>query len=145
MIDFYHYFVGDWALSTPDQKENGTLSIRVAGCGAAHLVEYDFAGLKRTELWGYDPASKLWCATGIDQRGERFRQEMHGAPTEGKATAGVSWTSTHRGILPSGEATSAELRFEIESPDAYLVSVTEAKQGKLSLPDVKMQCVRVSA
>ncbi|MEM9227154.1 MAG: hypothetical protein AAGA45_04220 [Verrucomicrobiota bacterium] len=143
MMSFYDYFVGKWKLTNLDNSEEGSLVITLSACGTAHLAEYALGRTKRTELWGYDPVSKTWCATGFGQDGECFTQTMIGAPDKEEPEAGDAWIDEHRGMLPDGTPTSADIRLEIESPDTYLAIVPQIKAGELSFPGLKMRCSRV--
>ncbi|MEM8550072.1 MAG: hypothetical protein AAGF10_04715 [Verrucomicrobiota bacterium] len=142
MMSFYDYFVGNWKLTDLDNGDQGSLVIALSACGTAHIAEYKLGMTQRTELWGYDPVSKTWCATGFGQDGERFTQTMVGAPDKEKPEAGDAWVDEHRGMLPEGMPTSADIRLEIESANAYLAIVPEIKVGEHSFPGLKMRCSR---
>ncbi|MEO0796232.1 MAG: hypothetical protein AAFX93_13775 [Verrucomicrobiota bacterium] len=145
MITFYRYFLGNWTITDLESGDSGTLVITEGSCGTCHVVEYKLGEVTRTELWGYDPTNQTWRADGFSNDGERFTQTMLDVPEKDQPEAGDHWKDEHKGMLPTGESTYAMLDLEVESRDAYLVTVTQAHVGETKLGTSKMRCARVGS
>ena len=129
LADFFQWFVGDWRVADLLTGEEGTMTIRVGAGECCHVLEIRIGGIRRTELWGLDPATGNWTATGIGQDGERFTQVMLEVPKGNSPQPGDRWFDRHEGLLPSGERTAARLDFLVESADAFTVEFSELSVG----------------
>jgi hypothetical protein len=129
LADFFHWFVGDWIVTDLLTGEEGAMSIRVGAGECCHVMEIRIGGIGRTELWGLDPATGNWTANGIGQDGERFTQVMLEVPESDSPQPGNRWPDRHEGMLPSGERTTAQLEFVVESADAFTVEFSEVSIG----------------
>jgi len=140
--EYFGYFEGTWQIRELNGSETGSITIKRGEGGTSHVLDYRFGDDRRTELWGYDPTSKHWMATGFNQNGERFSQVMMEVPERATAEADDHFWDKHAGVLPTGEKTSARLDFFIESQDAYVVKVTNITVGENRLEDASFRISR---
>ena len=142
LINFFSYFEGTWELTDLGSGEKGTMTIGLGTGGTSHVLELKIGAVERTELWGFDPATKQWTAAGFGRDGERFTQVMLEVPHHETPRVGDRWLDQHDGLLPSGEKTAARLEFTIDSEDQYTVVTTHATLGDQLLPDSTLACRR---
>ncbi|MEM7144912.1 MAG: hypothetical protein AAF591_07230 [Verrucomicrobiota bacterium] len=142
LLKFFSYFEGTWELTDQDSGEKGTMIITLGAGGTSHILTLKLGDMERTELWGYNPATGKWMAAGFGNDGERFTQVMENVPGHERPRPGDQWLDRHEGTLPSGEKTSAQLAFTIDSEDQYTVVSTKIQIGDQSLPDNTLICTR---
>ncbi len=65
--DFFQCFVGDWRVTDLPTGEEGTMTIRVGVAQFCHLLEIRISGIRRTELSGFDQATRNCTANGTRQ------------------------------------------------------------------------------
>lgn len=129
LSDFFEWFVGNWRVLDLVTGEEGTMAIRVGAGENCHILEIRVGEFRRTELWGLDPATGDWTATGIGQNVERFTQVMLEVPAGASPQPGDRWLARHEGLLPSGQRTAARMQFLVESMDAFTVEFSEVTVG----------------
>jgi hypothetical protein len=129
LVNFFHYFQGNWRVTDLATGTIGSLKIRLGAGRVSHILEIEIGDVQRTELWGKDPIDGCWKAIGFGQDGERFSQVMERLPNHESPQSGDQWVDLHEGVLPSGAKTSARMEFLIESPNAFLVTFTHVRSG----------------
>jgi hypothetical protein len=142
LIDFFHYFEGNWRVTNLATGTVGSLKIRLGTGRVCHILEIEIGDVQRSELWGYDPSDGCWKAIGSSQDGERFSQVMKGLPDHKSPQSGDRWIALHEGVLPSGAKTSARMEFLIESPDLFLVTFTHVRSGDDVINDFQQRVER---
>ena len=135
LMKYFSYFEGQWQVTDLHGGRKGSLTIRRGEGGTSHVLEYRLGEERRTELWGYDPTTKNWTAVGFAQNGERYLQVMTEVPKHETPKPGDRWSDKHEGVLPSGETTSSQLDFLIESKDSYVVKVIKSTVGESKQED----------
>jgi hypothetical protein len=52
LIDFFHYFEGNWRVTDLATGTVGSLKIRLGTGGVCHILEIEIGGVQRSELRG---------------------------------------------------------------------------------------------
>ena len=133
--DYYSYFQATWIFESND----GTESVLVV----SDRTTYNLAQVRGqyTEMWGYDPVTKMWTGYGFGDAG-RWEYKFP-RPTGEAIEAGTKWDFDGTTWLANGTKSVSKQTFTCIDADHFEVRGTQQTEGDEQLSKFGIRARRV--